>query len=453
MYPHEYPGVLWYDQEELDAVAKVIKNKSPFRYYGVKCEKEVLQFEKEFGKYLGKTNIKNEFQQNEIYVTAVNSGTGALEIALDALGVGSGDEVIVPGFMWISSISAIIRASAIPVLVDSDQTLGIDPNDLKEKISERTKVIMVIPMLGGVSKIGEIMEVVRKVNNSRLQNNLTKIFVLEDCAQSLGAHAFGIPGSSKINLPEGSYKLGTFGDIGTFSLQINKDITSGEGGMVVTRDGELHKKIDALHNAGYIKKEKNNINWYGDIPYGWGHGRRMSELQGAVARVQLNKLDNILDNIRKNYIYFEKIINDFGLKIRKKAYKYDSGDTGYYLCFHLPDHIDDEIAISLGRKIAKDLKLKGFNVWFLHDFEVHIYYNIEPLVKKYPLNDGSPWGDPRNAFHIQYDYDRGALPNLDNLLIRTIGINMPSKMSDDIRVKMKSDLLNTLNYFFKSNSY
>ena len=150
MYPHEYPGVLWYDQEELDAVSKVIKNKSPFRYYGVKCEKEVLKFEKEFGKYLGKTKTNNEFQQNEIYVTAVNSGTGALEIALDALGVGSGDEVIVPGFMWISSISAIIRASAIPVLVDSDQTLGIAPKDLKEKISERTKVIMAIPMLGGV---------------------------------------------------------------------------------------------------------------------------------------------------------------------------------------------------------------------------------------------------------------------------------------------------------------
>ena len=125
----------------------------------------------------------------------------------------------------------------------------------EEKISERTKVILVIPMLGGVSKIGEIMEVVRRVNNSRLQNNLTKIFVLEDCAQSLGAHAFGIPGSSKVNLPEGSYKLGTFGDIGTFSLHINKEITSGEGEMVVTRDVELHKKIDALHNAGYIKKK------------------------------------------------------------------------------------------------------------------------------------------------------------------------------------------------------
>ena len=94
------------------------------------------------------------------------------------------------------------KAGAIPVLIDSDQTFGIDPKDLKEKISERTKVIMVIPMLGSVSKIGEIMEVVMKVNNSRLQNNLIKIFVLEDCAQSLGAHAFGILGFSEFNLPE-----------------------------------------------------------------------------------------------------------------------------------------------------------------------------------------------------------------------------------------------------------
>ena len=154
MYPHEYPGALWYDQEEVDAVSKVISNKSPFRYYGVKCDKEVLNFEKELGEYLSTSSLSNKNQNNKVYVTAVNSGTGALEIALDVLGVGSGDEVIVPGFMWISSISAIIRARAIPVLVDSDQTLGVDPEDLKVKISERTKVIMVVPMLGGSSKIG-----------------------------------------------------------------------------------------------------------------------------------------------------------------------------------------------------------------------------------------------------------------------------------------------------------
>ena len=336
MYPHEYPGALWYDQEEVDAVSKVISNKSPFRYYGVKCDKEVFNFEKELGEYLSTSSLSNKNQQNEVYVTAVNSGTGALEIALDVLGVGSGDEVIVPGFMWISSISAIIRSRAIPVLVDSDQTLGVDPEDLKVRISERTKVIMVVPMLGGSSKIGEIMEVVRNVNNSRKNDNLSKIFVLEDCAQSLGAHAFGIPGSSQTSLPEGYYKLGTFGDIGTFSLQLNKDITAGEGGMVVTRDKELNDRVDALHNAGYIKKEKNNINWYGDIPYGWGHGRRMSELQGAVARVQLKKLNSILDNIRKNHSFFEEFFKKQGIKLRKRAYQNNPGDTGYYLCFLLP---------------------------------------------------------------------------------------------------------------------
>ena len=444
MYPHEYPGALWYDQEEVDAVSKVISNKSPFRYYGVKCDKEVFNFEKELGEYLSTSSLSNNNQHNKVYVTAVNSGTGALEIALDVLGVGSGDEVIVPGFMWISSISAIIRARAIPVLVDSDQTLGVDPEDLKVKISERTKVIMVVPMLGGSSKIGEIMEVVRNVNNSRKNDNLSKIFVLEDCAQSLGAHAFGIPGSSQTSLPEGYYKLGTFGDIGTFSLQLNKDITAGEGGMVVTRDKELNDRVDALHNAGYIKKEKNNINWYGDIPYGWGHGRRMSELQGAVARVQLKKLDSILDNIRKNHSFFEEFFKKQGIKLRKRAYQNNPGDTGYYLCFHLPENLDDNTAISKGREIAKDLKDKGFNVWFLHDFEVHIYYNIEPLVKKFPMNDGSPWENPKNSFHTQYKYDRGALPNLDRLLIRTIGLNMPSKMSDNTRDNMMNDLLVTL---------
>ena len=444
MYPHEYPGALWYDQEEVDAVSKVISNKSPFRYYGVKCDKEVFNFEKELGEYLSTSSLSNKNQNNKVYVTAVNSGTGALEIALDVLGVGSGDEVIVPGFMWISSISAIIRSRAIPVLVDSDQTLGVDPEDLKVRISERTKVIMVVPMLGGSSKIGEIMEVVRNVNNSRKKKNLSKIFVLEDCAQSLGAHAFGIPGSSQASLPEGCYKLGTFGDIGTFSLQLNKDITAGEGGMVVTRDKELNDRVDALHNAGYIKKEKNNINWYGDIPYGWGHGRRMSELQGAVARVQLKKLDTILDSIRKNHSFFEEFFKKQGIKLRKRAYQNNPGDTGYYLCFHLPENLDDNTAISKGREIAKDLKDKGFNVWFLHDFEVHIYYNIEPLVKKFPMNDGSPWEDPKNSFHTQYKYDHGALPNLDHLLIRTIGLNMPSKMSDNTRDNMMNDLLVTL---------
>ena len=444
MYPHEYPGALWYDQEEVDAVSKVISNKSPFRYYGVKCDKEVLNFEKELGEYLSTSSLSNKNQHNKVYVTAVNSGTGALEIALDVLGVGSGDEVIVPGFMWISSISAIIRSRAIPVLVDSDQTLGVDPEDLKVKISERTKVIMVVPMLGGSSKIGEIMEVVRNVNNSRKNDNLSKIFVLEDCAQSLGAHAFGIPGSSQTSLPEGYYKLGTFGDIGTFSLQLNKDITAGEGGMVVTRDKELNDRVDALHNAGYIKKEKNNINWYGDIPYGWGHGRRMSELQGAVARVQLKKLDTILDTIRKNHSFFEEFFKKQGIKLRKRAYLNTPGDTGYYLCFHLPENLDDYTAISKGREIAKDLKDKGFNVWFLHDFEVHIYYNIEPLVKKFPMNDGSPWEDPKNSFHTQYKYDCGTLPNLDHLLIRTIGLNMPSKMSNNTRDNMINDLLVTL---------
>jgi 8-amino-3,8-dideoxy-alpha-D-manno-octulosonate transaminase len=105
--PCEFPGAIWYCEEELDAVTRVIRNRSPFRYYGPNCSGEVAQLEQEFARFLASQPGQAWPEQSPLHVTAVNSGTGALEIALDALGVGAGDEVLVQGFMWISSISAI----------------------------------------------------------------------------------------------------------------------------------------------------------------------------------------------------------------------------------------------------------------------------------------------------------------------------------------------------------
>ena len=117
----------------------MIQRRSPFRYYGPDCLHETRTFEQEFGQWLGCAPGQRPEAQDAIHVTAVNSGTGALEIALDALGVGAGDEVIVPGFMWISTISSVIRSRAIPVLIDSDDTLGLDPECLEKTITPRTK--------------------------------------------------------------------------------------------------------------------------------------------------------------------------------------------------------------------------------------------------------------------------------------------------------------------------
>jgi 8-amino-3,8-dideoxy-alpha-D-manno-octulosonate transaminase len=429
--PGEFPGAIWYAEEEVEAVTRVIRNQSPFRYYGPQCAFEVKQFEAEFARFIASKPGQPWPEMSDFRVTAVNSGTGALEVALDALGVGCGDEVIVQGFMWIASISAIIRNRAIPVLADSDDTMNMDPAAIRAKVTPRTKVIMPVPMLGGCARIGEIMSVVREINAERKTQDLPPVRVLEDCAQALGAHARGIPGSIGPTGTDDVHRVGTFGDVGIFSLQINKDITAGEGGMIVSRDPEISRRIEALHNVGYAKDTDPAQNWYGDAPLGWGQGRRMTELQGALARVQLKRLDSIIANMRRSHDRFEKHVRSLGMLPRGRADADNPGDTGYYCIFHLPPGPDsEEVKIARGRAVAAALNEWGLHPWFMHDFEVHVYYNIQPLIEKWPMNNGCPWDCVRNAFHIAHRYDRGTLPRLDEEFITTVGINVPSMLSE-----------------------
>ncbi|MCC6489932.1 MAG: DegT/DnrJ/EryC1/StrS family aminotransferase [Candidatus Hydrogenedentes bacterium] len=445
--PGEFPGAIWYDDSEIEAITQVIRRQSPFRYYGPECNYEVRQFEEEFARFLASTPGAPWPDTSGIRVTAVNSGTGALEVALDALGVGCGDEVVVQGFMWIASISAIIRNRAIPVLVDSDDTLNMDPAALRKAITPRTKVIMPVPMLGGCARIGAIMSTVREINAERIAAGLEPVRVLEDCAQSLGAHARGVPGSITASGPDAIHRVGTFGNIGIFSLQINKDITAGEGGMIVTRDPDLHRRIEALHNVGYAKDREPAQNWYGDVPLGWGHGRRMTELQGAIARVQLRKLDAILAQMRRSHSRFEQHIMDLGLTPRARADAESPGDTGYYCIWRLPDRpLDDERKIAKGRAVAAALNEWGLHPWFLHDFEVHVYYNILPLIEKLPMNNGCPWNCANNAFHKAYCYERGTLPVLDEALVSCVGINVPSRLTPE----HENRILEVLDYVFET---
>jgi len=449
MSPGEFPGAIWYGEEEMEAALRVLRHQSPFRYYGPHCGFEVRRFEEEFARFLASTPGRPWPDESDIHVTAVNSGTGALEVALEALGVGCGDEVLVQGFLWISSISAILRNRAIPVLVDSDDTLNMDPAALRATVTPRTKVIMPVPMLGGCARIGVLMAVVREINREREQEGLPQVRVLEDCAQSLGAYAKGIPGSREPLSEEGIHRIGTFGDAGIFSLQINKNITAGEGGMIVTRDTELHRRINALHNAGYAPDPSNPCNWYGDIPVGWGHGRRMSELQGAVARVQLSKLDAILAGMRHSHARIEEAVRALGMTPRAHADAKNPGDTGYYCLFRLPPGPADEAAkIARGRAVKRALEPWGLHPWFLHDFEVHVYYNILPLIEKWPISPGCPWECPKNVFHKEYQYTRGTLPRLDEALVTTVGINVPSRMT----AIQEEQIINVLEHVFRQGN-
>ncbi len=445
--PEEYPGAVWYGGEEMEAAMRVIRNRSPFRYYGPDCGFEVRRFEEEFARFMASAPGGPWPEETELRTVAVNSGTGALEVALDALGVGCGDEVLVQGFMWISSISAIIRNRAVPVLVDSDDTMNLDPGAIRALVTPRTKVIMPVPMLGGCARIGAIMETVREINADRAAQGLPPVRVLEDCAQALGAHARGVPGSVVPTAAEGVHRVGTFGDAGIFSLQINKDISAGEGGMIVTRDPELHRRIEALHNAGYAKESAAPLNWYGDTPLGWGHGRRMSELQGAVARAQLPKLDGILANMRASHARFEGRVRELGMTPRARADAENPGDTGYYCIFRLPPGpAEDDAKIARGRAVAAALNEWGLHPWFLHDFEVHVYYNIRPLVEKWPMNNGCPWHCGQNAFHAARRYDRGTLPRLDEQFITSVGINVPSRLT----TAQEDSILSVLDYVYET---
>ncbi|MCK4872039.1 MAG: DegT/DnrJ/EryC1/StrS family aminotransferase [Phycisphaerales bacterium] len=251
--PPPYPGALLMGEEEKRAVLEIIEHKAPFRYYGPDVLKKVSQFERSVERYL------------EInHALGVSSGTAGVKVALVALGVGPGDEVIVPAYTFIACVSAVVAARAVPIFVEVDDSLNIDPYDLRDKISPRTKAIMVVHLQG----VSCDMDAVVAIADSN------GVAVLEDCAQSFGAVYKG-------------RKVGAFGKMGVFSLQINKLITAGEGGCVVTNDRDLFHRAVRCHDHGNLRE------FEGGAPL-LGENYRMSELAGAVAVVQLQKLEDLV---------------------------------------------------------------------------------------------------------------------------------------------------------------
>lgn len=200
------------------------------------------------------------------YSASVCNGTVAIHLALLALEIGEGDEVIVPSFTYIASVNAIRYTGAKPVFVDSDLTTWqIDPNKITEKITKKTKAILVVHLYGQPCKMDEIIYIANK-------NNL---FVIEDCAE-----AFGSLYNQK--------HVGSFGDISTFSFFGNKTITTGEGGMVVTNNLSLHEKVVHLKGQGLAKDRE----YYHDII---GYNYRMTNICAAIGNAQLERANELIE--------------------------------------------------------------------------------------------------------------------------------------------------------------
>ena len=387
-WPHEFPGAYWLDEQEDLAVQDVLHHGSLFRYYGLRTPKYVDALEEAARKYYG---VK--------YALGLNSGTGALMAAMSALEIGPGCEVILPAFLWVATVASVVHQNAIPVLCEVDDSLSMDPVDLERRITPRTRLIVPIHMAGTPCDMGAIMDVA----------NRHGIPVLEDCAQCNGGTYRGRP-------------LGSIGHVGIFSLQLNKNITSGEGGLLITDDERIYCRAFSAHDMGMIRV---NGRLAAPEPYAvaWGAGRRMTELCGAVASVQMTKIDRILGAMRGSKRRIKAMLEGVpGLGFRKMNDA--EGDAGAFLIMLM----DTE-----ARAIAAVPRMKAaglHSVFRVAEYGLHMYYNIPALVGRVPLSPaGNPWSLPENDKSV-YSYAKGACPKSDALFARAVLLPIPSRLTE-----------------------
>ena len=225
------------------------------------------------------------------YSLGVTSGTSALRVALAAIDIKEGDEVITQSFTFVATVEAIIESRAVPIITEINKTLNMDPADLEQKITEKTRAIIVVHMLGVPARLEEIKKIADKHG----------IPLIEDTAWGCGGYYEEIP-------------LGTYGDIGTYSFDFAKTMTTGEGGMVVFKNKKLFDKAVAWHDHGH--ENNPNLPRWEDSRSGSGFNYRMNELQGAVGLAQLRKLDHVVGEQRKNADLIKESISDLPLEMR-----------------------------------------------------------------------------------------------------------------------------------------
>jgi len=274
---------------------------------------KVREFEREIARTVGVAHAQ-----------VVSSGTAALLVALRALGVGPGDEVITQSFTFVATVEAILEAGATPVIVELDRSLNLHPEYFRKAITPKTKAVIPVHMAGAAADMEAILRIARE----------HRLAVLEDAAQGFGGSYQGKP-------------LGTLGDIGIYSFDFAKNITTGEGGAVVTNDPTLYERARALHDHGH--------DYNPTVPRGKdtrrqaGFNFRMTEVQAAVGLAQLQKLPVILERQRANKAALKRGLDGCGLEFR--LLHDEQGDVADTLIFFL-DSEQQALAVAeeLGRR-------------------------------------------------------------------------------------------------------
>jgi 8-amino-3,8-dideoxy-alpha-D-manno-octulosonate transaminase len=359
------PGVYFYGKEERQEVEDVLSSGYLSRYGkedDPQFKHKVFSLEQEFARKLGARHC-----------VAVNSGTSALMACLVAMGLKPGDEVLVPGYTFIASMAAVIAVGGVPVLVEVDDSLTLDPADAEAKISERTRYIMPVHMLGNPCDMGRIQALAEKHH----------LKIIEDCCQALG----------------GSYReqrLGTIGSMGAFSLNNFKVINAGDGGLLITDSKPLYQRAFAFHDQGHLPLRQGVEVGKRTI---MGINMRMNELTGAFALGQLKKLDLILETLRRKKAKFKEAIQAGGLRYLRYRRINDPGECATLLTVQFE-------AEEVAQKAVQALQTKA-----VYNSGWHVYNNMEQLLAYRDAKGKRP-------------YRKNMLPKTDSILRRSINLSV-----------------------------
>jgi 8-amino-3,8-dideoxy-alpha-D-manno-octulosonate transaminase len=349
--PPMFPGGMELGEEEIEALARVIRSKNVFRYYGVgEGPKETAAFEAEFAARMGVR-----------HALCVNAGSSALICGLIGAGVGPGDEVIVPAYTWNATPNAVLAASALPVLAEVDESLTLDPADVERKLTPRTRAVVAVHMRGAPADVASLTSLAQERG----------LVLVEDVCQSAGASFQG-------------RRLGTFGDAGAFSLQFNKIITTGEGGVLITdRDDVYELALDVHDCAGSVRRGAG-------LPRFPGWNFRASELVGALARVQLTRLDGLLERMRANHARLAEEVGALpGLTLRRPNDA--AGDAGVAL-------IAFAETAALAREAVAALRAEGVQAMQIYSpdvIDLHVYPYWKPVLDAIAAAGAPPPDCPR----------------------------------------------------------
>ena len=274
------------------------------------------------------------------YAQLVSSGTAALTTALSALGIGYGDEVIMPAFTFVASFEAVLSVGAFPVLVDVDDTLTLSPEAVRNAITPKTKCVMPVHMCGSMADLDALVAICRE----------HKLLLLEDACQSIGA----------------SYKgrqVGTIGDAGTFSFDYVKTMTCAEGGVVMTNSEDLFVKCDGFTDHGHDHK---GVDRGADLHPFIGYNYRISELHAAVGLAQIKKLKQFLDIQHRNHALLKSVLEQVP-EITFRRIPDPSGDSCTFLSWFLPTE-------AIARAVTADLKEQGLLAGNFYWFDNNWHY-------------------------------------------------------------------------------